>query len=154
MGDTLTLVASTDASLPVSFSVNGPYQIKNNQLVLTNAGLVTITAYQPGNEYYTAAPSISQTIQVSKPLYALSGQIWQQPNVPYVGKAYAVLYEADRYLGRNFRTQELPKDNTYYFDSLEAGKYTFMVSLYSAQYVPTYWGGHYLLSEAQTIQLQ
>jgi hypothetical protein len=154
VGDTLTLVASSDASLPVSFSANGPYQVKNNRLVLTSAGYLTITAYQPGNDYYVAAPSVSQTIQVRQPLYSLSGQIWQQPNVPYVGKAYAVLYEADRNLGRNFRTQELPEDNTYHFDSLEAGKYTFMVSLYSAQYMPTYWGGHYLLSEAQKIQLQ
>ena len=154
VGDTLTLSASSDASLPVSFSTDGPYQIKNNQLVLTTAGRVTITAYQPGNDFYAAAPSVSRIIQVRQPLYALTGQIWQQPNVPYVGKAYAVLYEADRYLGRNFRTQELPENNVYHFDSLEAGRYTFMVSLYSSQYVPTYWGGHYLLSEAQTIQLR
>lgn len=154
VGDTLTFTASTDTSLPVSFSVNDPYQIKNNQLVLTKAGQVTITAHQPGNDYYAAAPSVSQTIQVRKPLFTLSGQIWQQPNVPYVGKAYAVLYEADRFLGINFRTQALPESNTYRFDSLEAGKYTFKVSLYSSQYVPTYWGGHYLLSEAQAIQLQ
>ena len=154
VGDTLTLVASSDASLPVSFNVSGPARLDNNRLTLTDTGQVTITAHQPGNDYYAAAPSVSQTIQVRQPLYSLSGQIWQQPDVPYVGKAYAVLYEADRYLGRNFRTQELPEDNTYHFDSLEAGKYTFMVSLYSAQYVPTYWGGHYLLSQANLIQLQ
>ena len=154
VGDTLTLVASTDALLPVSFSVVGPARLDNNRLTLTDTGQVTITAHQPGNDFYAAAPSVSQTIQVRQPLYSLSGQIWQQPDVPYVGKAYAVLHEADRYLGRNFRTQELPEDNTYHFDSLEAGKYTFMVSLYSAQYVPTYWGGHYLLSQANLIQLQ
>lgn len=154
VGDTLTFVASSSASLPVSFSANGPDRIKNNQLVLTTAGQVTITAYQPGNDFYAAAPSVSQVIQVHQPLYALSGQVWRQPNVPYVGKAYAILYEAPLYLGRNVHTQELPENNVYHFDSLEAGEYTFVVSLYSPQYVPTYWGGHYLLSEAKTIQLR
>jgi hypothetical protein len=59
---------------PVTFVVtSGPAVITNNLLTFTNAGIVTITASQAGNDNYVAAPDVSRTFTVG------SAQIATQP---------------------------------------------------------------------------
>ncbi|MCX6837318.1 MAG: SUMF1/EgtB/PvdO family nonheme iron enzyme, partial [Verrucomicrobia bacterium] len=59
---------------PVTFVVtSGPAVISNNVLTFTNAGSVTITASQAGNDNYVAAPDVSRTFTVG------SAQIATQP---------------------------------------------------------------------------
>ena len=155
VGDTLTLVASSDASLPVSFSVSGPARLEADRLVLTGEGQVTVTATQAGNEAYLPAEDAVQTITVEPPLYSLSGQVFQGEGILYTGVAAAVLYPSYGLIRRgDFRQQLLDEQGTYRFDSLKAGRYVFKVSVRSEKYIPTYWGGHYLIIDAGSIPIR
>lgn len=155
VGDTLTLVASSDASLPVSFSVSGPARLESNQLVLIGEGQVTVTVTQAGNEVYFPAQDAVQTITVEPPLFSLSGQVFQGEGIPYTGVAAAVLYPSYGLIRRgDFRQQLLDEQGTYRFDSLKAGRYAFKVSVRSEKYISTYWGGHYLIIDAGSIPIR
>ena len=56
--------ATSDSGLPVSFSVSGPATLSGNIVTLTGPGTVSITASQPGNNTYSAAPDVSQSFSV------------------------------------------------------------------------------------------
>ena len=62
------LAATSSASLPVSFAVySGPAQIASGtNLTFTGAGTVRIVASQAGNANYAAAPSVTNSLTVSK----------------------------------------------------------------------------------------
>ncbi len=61
------LTAAASSSLPVSFSiVSGPATIAGNTVTIHGAGLVTVRAAQPGNDQYSAAPNVDQSILVNK----------------------------------------------------------------------------------------
>lgn len=63
--DTVHLSAITSTGLPVSFNViSGPATLTGNVLKLTDEGLVTVQASQPGNENYEAALPVQQTVLV------------------------------------------------------------------------------------------
>jgi hypothetical protein len=65
-GQILSLTAGSSSGLPVSFSViSGPAILNGNMLTLTGVGQVVVAASQAGNNYYYAAPTISQTILAS-----------------------------------------------------------------------------------------
>lgn len=154
VGDTLHLQAPASSGLTVSFIVSGPARIDEERLILTGKGQVTVTATQAGSKAYLPAENMIQIVTVKLSLYSLLGQVFQGEGVPYTGEAAAVLYELDKMLGRNFRTQVLDENGTYRFDSLEAGRYAFKVSVRSDKYIPTYWRGHYLIIEAGAILIQ
>ena len=159
VGDTLTLTASSDASLSVSFSMIGPARLEANQLILTDTGYTTITAYQAGDDWYAAAPSVTQIIQVSRHqempmLYSLSGKVWQEENIPYRKGTTVMLYRLDQHNRLVLYAQELRQNHAYRFDSLEAGRYTLGVMVHDSAYLPTYLGGHYLLLHAEPVSLQ
>jgi parallel beta-helix repeat protein len=61
--------ATSSVGLPVSFRViSGPATIINNMVTLKDStGLVTIEAYQNGNDYYYSAPPVRQSFTVSIP---------------------------------------------------------------------------------------
>jgi hypothetical protein len=61
------LTATTDSGLPVMFSVSGPAILSGNILTLSGWGGVTVTASQPGNNYYAAAPNVVRRFFVSPP---------------------------------------------------------------------------------------
>ena len=66
-GKTVTLEATASSGLPVAFVVSGgAATISGNLLTLTGAGVVQVTASQPGNSTYAAATPVTQVIQVSK----------------------------------------------------------------------------------------
>ncbi len=61
------LVAAATSGLPVQFSVvSGPGTLEGNTLHLTGAGTVRISAAQPGDANYFAAPAVERTITIRK----------------------------------------------------------------------------------------
>ena len=160
VSDTLLLQASASSELPVIFEVSGPAQLDSNQLVLTDTGQVTVTAQQPGDSVYLPAQNILRMFWVEEvtpsedtPIfYSVSGSVWQKENMPFQGGT-VVLYEVKlRYFA--LYTQELKDSHTYQFDSLPKGNYTIGVLVNDSSYLPTYWGGHYLMFNAEKILVQ
>jgi alpha-tubulin suppressor-like RCC1 family protein len=64
--DPITLVASADSLLTVTFSVvSGPATLEVNSLTLTGTGLVTVRAIQAGDGTYAAAPVVERSFLVT-----------------------------------------------------------------------------------------
>jgi len=61
------LLATASSGLPVSYTSSDPTvaTVSGSMVTITGAGSCTITAYQPGNSNYNAAPSASQTLTIS-----------------------------------------------------------------------------------------
>lgn len=62
------VTASASSSLPTSFDATGSCRIVPaavSLVVLTGPGSCTVTAHQPGNETYAAAPDASQTFSIA-----------------------------------------------------------------------------------------
>lgn len=78
----VTLSAFSSSGLPVALGVSGPATLDGNVLTLTGAGTVKITATQPGNDHYKAAPAVVRSIIV-KP--APSKPTLVDLNQPYDG---------------------------------------------------------------------
>jgi len=62
----ITLTASSNSGLPISYSVTGPATLSGSVLTLTGVGSVSVTASQPGNANFTAATPVTQTFTVTK----------------------------------------------------------------------------------------
>lgn len=72
----ITLHASSDSSLPVSYTVlDGPATIDGNQLTFTNTGEIVIQAIQTGNGTYAPADPITRSFHVAEKLQ----HIWIEP---------------------------------------------------------------------------
>ncbi len=63
---TITLNASSNTGLPISYTVTGPGSLDGNMLSVTGAGEITINAVQPGNDNFNASNTITQTISIAK----------------------------------------------------------------------------------------
>jgi hypothetical protein len=57
----IVLQATASSGLPVSYRVSGPAQISGSSVVLTGAGVVTVTASQAGDGTYLPASDVSRT---------------------------------------------------------------------------------------------
>ncbi|MEQ9299086.1 MAG: T9SS type A sorting domain-containing protein [Cyclobacteriaceae bacterium] len=66
-GEPITLDASSDSGLPITYEVLGPATLEGNVLTLTGAGPVTITASQEGNEGTGPAAPVSYTFCANPP---------------------------------------------------------------------------------------
>ena len=62
---TISLSASSSSGLPVTFTATGVCAVFGNSLTIAGAGACTVTASQPGNTNYTAAPTVSRPITVN-----------------------------------------------------------------------------------------
>jgi MBG domain-containing protein/NHL repeat-containing protein len=62
----ITLTATTSSGLPVSYTVSGPATVLGSTMTITGAGSVTVTTWQPGNDNYAAAASVSHSFTVAK----------------------------------------------------------------------------------------
>ena len=83
VGTVLTLQATASSRLPVTFSATGPATISGNQLTLTGAGKVTVTATQAGNAKY-AARSQTQNVAVKQAQTITFPTVGNVPNdTPY-----------------------------------------------------------------------
>ncbi len=68
-----TLTASASSALPVGLRiVSGPAVVNGNVVALTGAGVVTVEAWQSGNENYLAANPVQRSITVEKAAQAIS----------------------------------------------------------------------------------
>ena len=61
-----TVSATASSGLVVSFSASGNCTIATTTVTITGAGSCTITASQPGDSNYTAAPNVPQTFTIAK----------------------------------------------------------------------------------------
>ncbi|NLR82566.1 MBG domain-containing protein [Chitinophaga eiseniae] len=80
-----TVNASSDAGLPVSYSVqSGPATISGNTVTITGTGNVTIAADQAGNNNYPAASTVTQSFIVNKAMLTVTAnnksRAYGQPN--------------------------------------------------------------------------
>lgn len=60
-GASYQLSARATSGLPVTYSVTGPASVTGTTLSVTGTGPVTVTANQPGDNNYTAAPTSART---------------------------------------------------------------------------------------------
>lgn len=62
-----TLSATASSGLPVYFSiVSGPAVLDTNVVTLLGGGIVTVSAWQPGNSNYNAAMTVQRSFNVAK----------------------------------------------------------------------------------------
>jgi hypothetical protein len=59
--------ATASAGLAVSFGASGPCTVSGSIVHVTGAGSCMVTASQPGDANYAAAPSVSQTFSIARP---------------------------------------------------------------------------------------
>lgn len=90
----IALTATASSNLPVSYASTTPdvCTVSGSNITLTGLGSCSITASQPGNVYYTAAPSVTQSFNVTQgsqtiSFDAISSQIFGVSPFPVV--AYA-----------------------------------------------------------------
>jgi MBG domain (YGX type) len=78
-GDILSLLSVSSSGLPITYALSGPAYFQGgastvtadsgvllNDLFTSAAGTLTVTATQPGNNQYAAAPPVAQTIQIAR----------------------------------------------------------------------------------------
>jgi hypothetical protein len=65
-GVPITLTATADSGLTVSYTVTGPATVIGSTLTPTGVGMVTVTANQAGDATHSAATPVVQTITVNK----------------------------------------------------------------------------------------
>jgi subtilisin family serine protease len=70
----LTLQATATSGLPVAFNSSNPsvLAIDGNIATIVGAGTVNVTAYQPGNTAYLAAPNVTRSLTVNKASQSIS----------------------------------------------------------------------------------
>ena len=73
----IALPTMTHEGLPINYALsdNSMGSIENYYLTIKGAGNLTITASQPGNDLYLAAPSVSATITI----YPVYDNIYLKP---------------------------------------------------------------------------
>ena len=62
----VTLLATVNSPLAITYTVTGPATVNGNQLQLTGLGLVEVTAKQPGNTFYEPATNQVRSFTVRK----------------------------------------------------------------------------------------
>ena len=68
----VSLSATATSSLAVTFTVGGACSVNGSTLTFTSAGLCTVTAAQAGNNAYSAATSVQQTVTVNQAPLAIT----------------------------------------------------------------------------------
>jgi hypothetical protein len=67
-GADLLLYARASSNLPVFYSASGPCQMIGFSLHIFDSGVCSVTADQPGDRNFNAAPSVTRSFQVIVPL--------------------------------------------------------------------------------------
>jgi hypothetical protein len=70
----IALQATASSSLPVTYTVTGPAVLSGQNLAITGAGTVTVTANQSGNSSYAAASPVTRTFSVAPAVLTVSAQ--------------------------------------------------------------------------------
>ncbi|MEP0365873.1 MAG: Ig-like domain-containing protein [Cyclobacteriaceae bacterium] len=119
--------ATATSSLAVSFTATGPVSILDNEVTVTGAGEITITATQTGDDTFNPAPSVSQSFTVSKA--SLSATADDQTTtfgelIPELSISYAGFVGSDNSSDLNV----LPMSATSAIAGSDAGTYEITVS--------------------------
>ncbi len=67
VGNTITLSTTTGSGLPAGFIVTGPATRQRDQLTITGPGLVSVTAYQPGDSFWQSSDMVQRFINIPAP---------------------------------------------------------------------------------------
>ncbi|HTW79574.1 MAG TPA: cellulase family glycosylhydrolase [Terracidiphilus sp.] len=79
----LTLSAASNSGLPITFAVvTGPASIKGNQLTITGAGTVTVSAQQAASDGYAAASASQSFVVNPAPLTVAVQNVTRYTNTP------------------------------------------------------------------------
>lgn len=70
VGTPVTLAATTTSGLPAAYIVNGPAVVSNGQLTPTGPGVISVLAYQPGDNYWQASDVALRVVNVTAPVIA------------------------------------------------------------------------------------
>jgi uncharacterized repeat protein (TIGR03803 family) len=85
-GRPVPVSATSSAGLPVSFSATGSCTVDGEHVTLTGVGLCTVTASQPGDARYEAAPDVSRSFHVR---FDFDGFLRPLMNPPVVNRVTA-----------------------------------------------------------------
>ena len=64
-----TLNAAASSGLAVNYTASGPCSVSGSSITLNATGHCTVTAHQPGDGNYHAAPSVAQGFNILPPLF-------------------------------------------------------------------------------------
>ncbi|MEO6787402.1 MAG: hypothetical protein ABI318_14820, partial [Chthoniobacteraceae bacterium] len=67
IGSTVTLAATSGSGLPASYIVSGPATLNGSQIKVNGPGLISVTAYQPGDSYWQSSDIAFQYINAQPP---------------------------------------------------------------------------------------
>jgi alpha-tubulin suppressor-like RCC1 family protein len=67
VGNTITLAATTGSGLPARYLVTGPATLQGDQLRIDAAGLVSVTAYQPGDNFWQSSDMVQRFLNAVAP---------------------------------------------------------------------------------------
>ena len=67
VGNTITLAATTGSGLPARYLVTGPATVQGDQLRIDGAGLVSVTAYQPGDNFWQSSDMVQRFLNATGP---------------------------------------------------------------------------------------
>jgi hypothetical protein len=70
----IPLQATASSNLPVTYTVTGPAVLSGQNLTITGAGTVTVTANQSGNSSYAAASPVTHSFTVAPAVLTISAQ--------------------------------------------------------------------------------
>ena len=70
----IALQATASSNLPVTYTVSGPAVLSGQNLTITGAGTVTVTANQSGNSSYAAASPVTHSFTVAPAVLTISAQ--------------------------------------------------------------------------------
>ncbi|WP_212005128.1 MBG domain-containing protein [Chitinophaga sp. HK235] len=94
----ITLNATSDAGLSVSYNVSGPATISGNVLTITGSGMVTVTATQSGDINYNAALPVPRNFSVGKAMLMIKPDDKTRPygqNNPTLTYSYSGFVNTD-----------------------------------------------------------
>ncbi len=95
----IVLTAGASSGLPVSYSVSGPASISGSTLYINGAGLVTVTATQPGDGNTLAAPPVSVSFTVNPFISPSAGSSLSDSTVTFAWDAGKTANSYMLYLG-------------------------------------------------------
>ncbi|WP_160713999.1 MBG domain-containing protein [Chitinophaga solisilvae] len=151
-GDAPFTISATATSglTPVLTVTSGKATVSNNVVTITGTGSITITADQPGNSSYNAAPAVTQTFTVTPAALTVKAKDDSQG---YTGNAYTG-GNGVTYTGLVYGEQAAVLSGTLAYGgssqgAVNAGSYIIMPSgLSSANYTITYQQGTLVIGKA------
>ena len=106
-----SLVASASSGLPVSFTTSSPSSgtvasVSGTTATLVNTGNLTLTATQPGNANYNAAPDVARILTVLSQSQTVSFEAAQLPGKTFGAAPFAIQATSNRGLLVSFASSD------------------------------------------------